>query len=533
MYKCYLDGELLYHPNMTYELPLARARLKMEVNKTGTFVFTIYKNNAKYGSIKKMKSMVKVYDDNDRLFRGRVLNAKRGMYNELQVTCEGELAFFLDSVVRPYQFEGTVEEYFRFFVNTHNFQVDEEKQFKIGICTVTDPNDYIVRANSNCTKTLNEMKEKLVGLLGGYLWTREEEDGVYIDYLKDFDKLNQQPVKFGENLLDFEEVIKGSDIATAIIPYGAKLKDEEGNETGERLTIKDINDGIDYVYSQEAVDKYGWIIDTVVFDDVTLPSNLKRKAEEELANRIHLTQTIELSAVDLHALNLKIQSFRLGYYTQVESEPHDFNDLFLTRKLSINILDPADSSLSLGDERRTFVDKQVENDKIIHGLIGKVVEDCETMVGESVQIIESRTSSKIEQMSDEIILQVGTSYYTKGDIEAIVKELKSSIAQTAEGIQIDISKLDKDLQDKFNLISKYFTFDIDGLTIGQVDNPYKVVIDNDRFSMMVNDIEVLWIANGEVHAPEITVERKMTVLGYISEMDEEGRVNEYYVGGDF
>lgn len=114
----------------------------MELNKKGTFIFTIHKSNQRYGSIQKRKSIVKIYDDDYRLFRGLVLNAKRGMHNELQVTCEGELVFFADSLVRPYEFNGSVEEYFTFLVTSHNEQVDPERQFKVGRCTVTDPNGY-------------------------------------------------------------------------------------------------------------------------------------------------------------------------------------------------------------------------------------------------------------------------------------------------------------------------------------------------------------------------------------------------------
>lgn len=534
MYKAYLDGEILYHPNMLDEFPLAQGKVSLELNKTGKFVFSIYNNNQRYSSIRKMKSIVKVYDDDYRVFRGRVLNAKRGFYNELQVTCEGELAFLLDSTQRPYDFQGTVEEYFRFLVERHNANVDEEKQFKVGIVTVTDSNDYITRANSKYPKTLDEIKEKLVDLLGGYLWTREEDDGVYIDYLADFEEMNTQHVTFGENLLDLEEVIKGQDIATVIIPLGYKLKDTDGNETGQRLTIAEINDGMDYIYSQEAVDKFGWIEKVVEFDDVTIVENLKRKGEEELAKSIHLTRTIDLSAVDLHVLNLNIQSFRLGRYTFVESPPHDFEEQFLTRKLDIDIMNPDNSNLQLGDERQTFVDKQVDTNKNVNIYVGKVEEGYKQLVGDTIKVIDNRTTSKIAQASDEIVLLIGSTYYTKDDIENIVAELKTSLELTDEGIRGEVQRLDKDLQDKFNLITKYFTFDIDGLTIGQVDNPYKVIIDNDRYSMTLNDIEVLWIdaITGEVHTPMITVTEKMNVLGYIDEMDDEGRINTRWAGDE-
>lgn len=549
MYKVYLDDELLYHPNLVKQknLSIENTKLNTELNKTGSFVFTIRKNNPRYAQLKKMQSIVKVYDDNDRLFRGRVLNSTRGLFNELQVTCEGELAFLLDSRVRPYEFTGAVADYHRFLVEQHNAQVDSVKQFKVGICTVTDPNDYISRASSDYPNTWDEFNEKLIKLLGGYIWPREEEDGIYIDYLADFDEVNTQPIEFGENLLGFEETIKGQDIATAIIPLGAKIVkeetvvDEEGNEstetveTEERLTIADINDGVDYVFHEEAVAKYGLISKVVEWEDVTLAENLKQKAEKELQNTIHFIRVLDLKAVDLRALNVNIRRFRLGRYTPVKSEPHNLDEYLLTRKLSIDLLNDANSALLLGDEKQTFTDKHVEEKKETNLYIGQVIEESKNVVNDVVQIIDSRVSSEITQASDQILLKVEEQYYTAEDIENIVKALKTSIEQNATDIKFTVSQIgevDEDLQAKYNTITKYFTFDIDGLTIGQENNPYKVVIDNDRYSMYANDVEAMWIENGEVHAKVVTIENAFKNQGYVEEMDELRRLNCRWVGGD-
>lgn len=549
MYKVYLDDELLYHPNLVKQknLSIEKTRLNVELNKTGSFTFVIRKNNPRYAQLKKMQSIVKVYDDNDRLFRGRILNSTRGLFNELQVTCEGELAFLLDSRVRPYEFTGSVTDYHRFLVEQHNLQVNPVKQFKVGICTVTDPNDYISRASSDYPNTWDEFNEKLINLLGGYIWTREEEDGVYIDYLADFDEVNTQPIEFGENLLGFEETIKGQDIATAIIPLGAKIVteetvvDEEGNEstetveTEERLTIADINNGVDYVYHEEAVNKYGLIFKVVEWDDVTLAENLKEKAEEELQNTIHFVRVLDLKAVDLRALNVNIRRFRLGRYTPVKSKPHELDEYLLTRNLSINILNDADSALLLGDEKQTFTDKHVEEKKETNLYIGQIIEENKSNVEDAIHVIDSRVYSQIEQASDNILLKVEEQFYTAEDIENIVGLLRTSIDQNSTDITLAVSKIgsvDQDLQDKFITITKYFTFDVDGLTIGQKGNPYKVVIDNDRYSMYANDVEAMWISNGEVHAKVITITTAFKNQGYVEEMDERGRLNCRWVGGD-
>lgn len=559
MYTCYLDGELLYHPDLD-DYKIESTRLSMELNKTGSFKFTVRQQNTRYGFLKKKKSIVKVYNEDRRLFRGRVLNAKKGFYNQLHVTCEGELAFFLDSVVRPYTFKGSVEDYFHFLVNSHNAQMDdEERRFKIGRCTVTDPNDYIVRESSDYPKTLDEMKEKLVKLLGGYLWTREEADGIYIDYLEDFETMNEQTVEFAKNLLDFEEVVKGQDIVTAIIPLGAKLTDEEGNETEERLTIAGINDGVDYVYSPEAVEMYGLIFETVVWDDVTLPENLIRKGREELQNHINLTRTIELKAVDLHHLNLDIRSFYLGNYTSVISEPHDFDEMMLTRKLDIDLLDPADGFLVLGDEKITFVDKQVEtsnkatqavqiiekvnsnyeiNKAKVEKLLAELGEKdvvispeepeqkglwCDTSSSppvlkkwnsdlddweivndnaEQITQIYKELASSISQASDSILIQVGEKTYTKEETDRLISDTNTLLEQTKDSFNFEFNSFKKNLDDlasstdaRFENTSKYIRF-IDGeIWIGVEGNPIMLRQRNDRISFLENNVEVAYISN--------------------------------------
>ena len=89
-----------------------------------------------------------------------------------------------------------------------------------------------------------------------------------------------------------------------------------------------------------------------------------------------------------------------------------------------------------------------------------------------------------------------------------------------------IDSVNSDLQNKYNTITKYFTFNVNGLIIGEVDNPYKVIIDNDRYSMTVDNVEVLWIdgITGEVHTPNITITNQMNLMGYVITDDEENEI---------
>ena len=273
MYQVYCDSHLIYDTRVD-SLKLVNPKLDLELNKTGSFTFTIYPSHPHYAHLQKLKSIIQVYSNDYLIFRGRILNDDQGFYNEKAVSCEGELAFLLDSVQRPFDSQGTPKELFEKLITAHNSQVDESKRFIIGNVTVTDPNDYIHRSDSLYKNTWTNLNDKLIDTLGGYVWVRHESDGNYIDYLSDFDALSSQKIAFGKNLIDISKITKGENIATAIIPLGAN--DEEKNE---RVTIASVNNGLDYIYDQEAVNKYGWIYKTVEWNDVTLPENLLAKAK--------------------------------------------------------------------------------------------------------------------------------------------------------------------------------------------------------------------------------------------------------------
>ena len=227
MYRVYCDGLPIYNDKLE-GLKIFSPSLDLELNKTGSFSFTLYPDHPYYGSIQKLKSIITVYQEDYLLFRGRVLDDEIGFYNERKVTCEGELAFLLDSIKRPYDFTGSVAEYLALLLDSHNAQVDETKRFTLGNVTVTDPNDYIVRSNIDYTDTWKEMNDKLLTLLGGFLSVRHADGVAYLDYLADFALLSPQKIEFGKNLLDQKRIIKGADVATVVIPLGAKLKDAEG-----------------------------------------------------------------------------------------------------------------------------------------------------------------------------------------------------------------------------------------------------------------------------------------------------------------
>lgn len=521
MYRVYCDDKLIYDTRLP-DLKLVSPKLDLELNKAGSLSFTIYPRHPKFEVLQKLKSIVTVYRNNELLFRGRILNDEKGFYNEKQVTCEGELAFLNDSIMRPYDFTGTPKELFTKYITEHNNQVDATHQFKVGECTVTDPNDYIVRANSEYVSVWDELNNKLIDMLGGYLWVRHEDDGIYIDYLEDFNRLNPQSIELGKNLLDIKTITKGEDIFTVLIPLGGRLQKEtpeipevpvtesEGEEPEEpiesqsekRLTIESVNDGKDYIENTEAVAKYGRIVKVVTWDDVTIPENLLRKGQETLANGFSFNVSIEVSAVDLSGTDTTISSFRIGSYNKVFTKAHDIDETLLVKKLSLTLDNPKSDKLTLGATFDSFLD---QNKGEYDGILNDVTDKVEEGKTDVILNFEKELSTVIQTTIDGILSQVSENYYLKDDTDTLIESLRTSFEQTKnefnfifEGFKQDLEDVTSGTDSRFEEWRKYIRFVNGEIELGIENNPLTLTISNDRISFKQSGLEVAYLSNSKL-----------------------------------
>ena len=360
MYRIYADNILIYDSTLE-DYKIGKGSISLETNKSGSFTFSLYPDHFFYENFVRLKTVITVYKFGKIVFRGRILNDVTDYWNNKVLTCEGELGFLQDSIIRPFTFTGTPEELFTKLVEEHNNQVDEFKRFKIGNVTVVDPNNYIGRSNSEYESALSNLNSRLIeDSLGGYFYITHGEDGTdpipTLNYLSDFTKISSQIVEFGANLKNYTKTVKADDIATAIIPLGHEVDDGDENTDNPKLTIVSVNGGVDYIYNESGVALYGWIFKTVSWDDVTDPDNLKTKAEAYLANVIRQNITIELNAIDLHLLDHSIESFNIGDYIRVISKPHNFDSTLLCNVQTIDLLKPENDTLTLGYTYSSFTE---------------------------------------------------------------------------------------------------------------------------------------------------------------------------------
>ena len=507
MYKVYCDGLLLYHSKLE-NLKIFNPTVELELNKTGSFDFTIYPDHPYYNLVKKLKSIITVYQDDFLLFRGRVLDEEVGWHNQKAVTCEGELAFLLDSVQRPLSFSGTAAEFLAYIINLHNSQVDAEKGFTVGSVTVegsltVDVTDY--------TNSFEMLQKWLLDALGGYLRTRQVDGIIYLDYLAEINLLAPQSIQFGKNLLDLKRVRKGEDIATVIIPLGAKLKDAEGKDTETRLTIESYNGGADFILDSDAIAQFGTIVKSVIFDDVTDPEELKQKGQAHLSDSVNQWETIELTAADLATVDKDITSFHLGTQVRAVSKPHGLDQRFLVSKLSINLLDPAANKMVLGKTIPAFSEavKGISNGQ---GLILQEVQKTSQAASEAVYNVEQNLLASINVSAENIQSVVAENYSLKEDTEALVSSVSTEIEQTKNSVEIQFNQFNADIaavaagaDAEFEEIKKYIRF-VDGMILlGEVGNELELQIANDRISFLQDGAEVAYFSNRKLYVTDTQI----------------------------
>ena len=412
MYRVYCNDSPLYDLR-DEDLVLISPTVKIGENTAGSFEFSILPKHPHYEEVNELTSVITAYDGDEEIFCGRVVEITKDLYNRKKVICEGELAYFNDSIQRPARYQGlTVRGYLETLVNIHNQQVKNQgidKTFKVGAVTVQDSNDYIYKY-TNWESTLEVIKTDLLETYGGYLRIRKENGVRYIDYLADYPNTNTQVIEFGSNLLDFTHDMVASDIVTAVIPLGARLEDvTEVEGLDAYLTIKDVNGGVDYVYSQDAVKSYGWIFKTVKWDDVHVADNLLRKGKEYLSDIQFAQITLTVSAVDLHMLHVDMERIKVLDEIRVTSTPNGLDRFFPVSEMTIYLDKPSNNKLTLGTSysKNSLSTKTESNMTSIKNKIDSLPNKSEILEEareNASQLIHSATNGHVVTTADEQLI---------------------------------------------------------------------------------------------------------------------------------
>ena len=375
MYKVTVVTDGKEYPLLNQVLRLENPTLKEYAgNSPGYLKFKITPKHPYYDKILPLSSELFVYEDGMEIFRGRSMTTEEEFNRTHQITCESDLAYLCDSIIRPFEFQGSIVEFMTQVLKVHNEQVEARKQYLLGRVNVVDSNNYINRSNSDYSCSLDCLRDKLVKTHGGYLRTRCESGKRYLDYLTDGGGTNDQVIRYGVNLADYSKTQDATELFTALIPTGADLEDTSSGEesTTKTVDITSVNGGKDFIYDEDAVQRYGWIFRQHKWEDVTLPENLIKKARAYLEQSIYLSDVLKLTAVDLANVDVDIKRLQTGYWTKVISRPHGVDVMYILEEHTRNLQEPGKDTVSLGGTIATLSGSMAKSQKELSAKVEQV-----------------------------------------------------------------------------------------------------------------------------------------------------------------
>lgn len=421
MFSIYSDGDLLYAPSMTRQGYQAFSpTLTMELNKAGSLEFSLPYGSKGYNAYSKLKSIITVEQDGTEIWRGRVLDDTEDINRNKKLTCEGELAFLNDEMVRPGNYSGvsTLQQTFNAIMNAYSSVATDYRKIYAGNVNGSNASVTVNPTLEEPNRCINELSDKIIDPYGGYLFLRHQNGSSYLDYYTTISKVSDQVIEFGKNLLDFEKYIDASNVYTILIPYGAK------NDSGNRITVASVNNGNDWISSSSGIELFGRITEYKVWDEITDPSTLLITATQDLNSAVEVATTITITAIDLHLLDVDESRFEVGMYVPVISRPHNIDSNFLLTKINLDLENPEGSTYTLGTEESYLTDRQVSTNKTANTANSTANTVSSAIMGDvaagyvSKQQLQEALQTVNESISD-LQTDLDENYVTQTDFDAL------------------------------------------------------------------------------------------------------------------
>ena len=533
MIQLYVDDELAYDSRVR-STALLGLKAELGLNRGGAATIVLPPDHPFYNAFVSYRSLVTIYRDGKLRFRGRALYPTDEFDLTRTITCEGERCFLRDGIHRPYAYNDTPANIFSQVISLYNVQVEEFKQFVVGNIEGIDVSNIVFESAE--AETFAATVDKLVELCGGYIVFTTDLDGRrVINWYASIGYQNQQTIEFGENLLDFSRTTANSDLATVIIPYGAK--DET---TGARLTIVSVNDGLDFIQDDDAVALRGIIAKAVYWDEITSAADLKLRAQQYLNTSKNLIASLTLTAIDLSLLNKNIDSFVVGDVIKVRSKPHGVNDEFyqLTEQ-SIDFLYPQNDRVVLGKDTVSLIGADVANfkraDNSIRRLNQSIRADYNVNTEAIIEAAKSSLSTLIQQTNDAIMLEVAEQFATKDGLTEAISTTMTQLAESFEflftQLQTTVDANDADARVQFAELKKYIRFEDGNILLGEAGNEITLRIENDRILFLDDGAEVAYFTNKQLTVKDASFLNSIKIGNFAFLPRENGNLSLVKVGG--
>ena len=445
MYSVYIDDKLIFSPAaVSLGYSISSSIITMEINKAGSFEFTIPITNPMYNSMQKLKSTVTVIQDGKEIWRGRILEIDRDFYNNRTVFCEGELNFLNDILIPPTISTGSVAiTEFRGALLDYNNHCSENRKILAGNMTAIDSQTHVSGfETTEYTSVLDQLSSVLLDSFGGYFKLRRENGSSYLDYKSILEDVSDQTIRFGENLLDLTEYIDSSEVYTYLYALGGFVESPWGETIRMDLTAASGNDGKAYVYSESGEHLFGRIERCVVYDDIEDANTLLQQAKKDLNSAIEESTTIEIKALDLALLGVDVERLEVGMQVLVVSLPHGINDHFLCSKIKLNLDDASQSTYTFGMTPATLTGMQSDTVSIANSAYS-IASDGQA--GNPIYYVTKTEfnsyKAQIQNELDEIGDEMETNMRYKGDVasEDLLPTKENKIGDTYNVSDTDVN----------------------------------------------------------------------------------------------
>lgn len=401
MYQLTYDSKILFDPYMQ-STAITDAKYTGKSNSVSYLDFTIAPNHPLYNTIEKDKGLVEFYSDNVLKFRGKINEIEIDDYGYKIVSCNSVLQYLNHTRVRSYSTvpgdadltaPTSVEGYFQWLIDQHNLHVkDASERFEVGVNqgAALDKNDYILRSNDNYPTTLDEINDKVLDSLGGYLFVEYKDDRNILNLYADVHSTNSQIIDFGSNILSISYKENDDELYTVVIPRGGTPEKKEGDTKDPKpINIKNLPDNTfdtdsdivksgDCVYSLSATKRYGYREYYYSNNDILDPSNLLKAAVLQLKLQMSPKVTIETKAIDLSIAYPGYEQLNIGDACRVRSARHNLDDYFMLSEMELDLNDPSQTTYTFGDEYVSLVGRQSNYLKQINSSIDRNYEDVNT-----------------------------------------------------------------------------------------------------------------------------------------------------------
>lgn len=359
--------KIIHEVNPDSEFRLSAGKLVEEVGQIPSFSFTLPASNPCYPDVlNDRKTLVKMTNKitGEVEFEGVLLTHEISMSNagklQKSAVCEGFLGYLCDTI-QPYQnYENaTISQFLYSILENHNAQTSEDKHIFLGECDFGDDN-----TNSKTTEyrnTLEEIKVNLIERLGGEIRVRRTDGKLVLDFLTHYGVKSDTAVELAKNMKSLDVKTDSTNIITRLIPLGTQLNDE----TAERLTIAEINDSKPYIDDENAIEKYGIIVGTAEFDDITLPENLIETGRKYLENNNRIKKAYSAEILDLSLIDDTHENLKCGNTYRFKNSFMGLDEDLRLTKRTVDIYKPYAPTVEIGDKSEKITDVSIRTTQLV------------------------------------------------------------------------------------------------------------------------------------------------------------------------